>query len=255
MAKDEKPNVEKEANGVVQDFLQTLGLAHIILGGLTLYWLRLWYGTYITTFFPLTDYNFVNMALLACGAAAIGMIISFGAAILMGIMWYIIEKTGLLGYYQDLTEVLQKYRQLLRQTHTPPQDNANKIGLAASYIIAADSNQRLVLEKIKTQALLSYSIALLSILYTVYLGKKGPFMLWKAAIFCILIFFILGFFLQLDYIQTLRNSLIVLLDSKSDASLALRQQRDSNASKEVKDENSRSHGNNQADGSTGRAVS
>jgi hypothetical protein len=99
------------------------------LGGLALYWVRLWYGPATATFFPLTGYDFVNVALLACGAAAIGMVISLVATICMGVVQYGIRKSDVLKYYTGLEGALQKYRQLLRPTEPPPQDNLNKIEL------------------------------------------------------------------------------------------------------------------------------
>ena len=73
----EKPeDAATEAKGMAEKFVQTLGLLDLIIGGLALYWVRLWFGTGVTRLLESTGYPWLNIALLACGAAFVGKIIS-----------------------------------------------------------------------------------------------------------------------------------------------------------------------------------
>lgn len=73
----EKPeDATTEAKGMAEKFVQTLGLLDLIIGGLALYWVRLWFGDSVTRLLESTGYPWLNIALLACGAAFVGKIIS-----------------------------------------------------------------------------------------------------------------------------------------------------------------------------------
>lgn len=65
-----------ETKGVAEKFVSILGLTDLIIGGLILYWVRLEYGSYATTLFISTGHEWVDIAILACGAAFVGKIIS-----------------------------------------------------------------------------------------------------------------------------------------------------------------------------------
>jgi hypothetical protein len=80
-----KSDIADEAKGVSERFIQSLGLVELILGGVGLYWLGIWYGAEAARLFPTTGLGFVDAGLLAFAAALLGKLLCLLVAFLMAL--------------------------------------------------------------------------------------------------------------------------------------------------------------------------
>lgn len=199
-----------ETKGVAEQFIQTLGLADIVLGGLALYWVRLWFGSGIAVHFTSTGYPWVDIALLACAAAFCGKVLSLLADVVAAGVEGFIQKVDLLKAGSTLKASIREYERLKGGTLNTEQ--WEQVDLALTYTTRANPHLRSILEQNRTTTTLAYSATLLMILFLAYFYKVGvPWLLILVMLICIVAFLLLAFVKQLDYLLTLRNNLTTLL--------------------------------------------
>lgn len=218
MPEKDESGVAGEAKSVAGDFIQSLGLLELILGGVGLYGLWLWYGEQATRLFPSTGTTFIDIGLLAFAAALVGKLICLVVAVLMGLLWTIIKATDVLNYYANLTNALLKYHGVADLNALDAklgQTDADVRGLASYYVVLADPKQQVYLERIQTKAIVAYSVWILSLLYVPYLYRAGaPSTMWGGAIAGTFLFLFLGLAEQHDYLKTLAERLLGVQTAK-----------------------------------------
>jgi hypothetical protein len=89
------------------------------------------------------------------------------------------------------------------------QDKPRLRELALYYLILADNNQQVYFERIQTKAIVAYSIFVMSWIYVPYLIRaEAPRSTLVIAGVGTVLFLVLGFFEQLDYLKTLAERLV-----------------------------------------------
>ena len=209
-AEPEKPeDAAAEAKGLADQFVQTLGLVDLIIGGLALYWSRLWFGTGVARFLEPTGYPWLDIALLACGAAFVGKIVSLLAEVAAGL----VDDHQKHAKNQQLTQSLAGFRTAIADESNI--ENTDKIDLATTYLINANPKLRPDLERIHNASTLAYSMTILASLFAVYFFSKrletqdtGPPVMVIAVLVVLAIGFLAyGLLNQADYVDTLVNNL------------------------------------------------
>jgi hypothetical protein len=205
----EKPqDAASEAKGITDQFVQTLGLVDLIIGGLALYWSRLWFGNSVTRFVESTGYPWLDIALLACGAAFVGKIISLVAELFAAFLDIVKHSKS-----TRLTESLERYRTEIQDQSAL--GDADQIDLATTYLINANPKLRPDLERIHNASTLAYSMTFLSSLFALYFLSKrfelpdaGPPVVIILVLGVLAIgFLVFGWMNQADYVDTLANNL------------------------------------------------
>lgn len=219
MADKDENGVVGDAKGVTENFIQSLGLLELILGGVGSYALWLWYRGQTPNLFPSTGTKFIDIGLLAFAAALVGKLVCLIVAAGMGLMWKIIKESNLLGYQENLEKAVldyqgvNTYQQLAQKLGHPKPDLR---ALALYYLVLADAKQQVYFERIQTKAIVAYSICVLAVLYVPYLYRAGAQKsMLTGAVLGTLLFFVLGSLEQLDYLKTLAERLIVVQTAKS----------------------------------------
>jgi hypothetical protein len=202
-----------ETKGIAEQFVQTLGLTDLILGGLALYVVRLLYGSDITILFVSTGHAWIDIALLACGSALTGKVILLLAYVGAGIVENIIESRNLLDASSTLEEALKPHR----ETNSSLIDTSKweKVDIATTFAIKANPNLKQELERNRTGTVISYSAALLAIPFALYIIIAGArWGLILILVLSVLALIILALVNQIDYLITIRNNLTVFLPAK-----------------------------------------
>lgn len=216
--KDKSESAEggsEDVKGAAELFLQTLGLTDIVLGALSLYIIRLWYGPESGILFPTTGNTWIDLGLLACGAALAGKIISLVVYFLAALVESLIECLDIQNASTTLTTTLDEYRK--RKGHTSDISNWEKVDLAVAYVAKASPGLQRELESIRTTTIMGYSATILAIPFGAYLvyNRFGTGLVVILAL-CILLLILLALIHQVNYLVALRNSLAVLLPKETE---------------------------------------
>ena len=214
-----KSDLADEAKGVSERFIQSLGLVELILGGVGLYWLGLWYGAEAARLFPTTGLGFVDVGLLAFAAALLGKLLCLLVAFLMALTRLAFRKRRW-RYYVQLERAVCAYLGAagpaelparLGQAKAEAEIKIDLIELSSYYVVLADPSQRAHFELIRTRAIVAYSAALLAVPYLAYLLREGaPRTMLLAGAAGALTFLLLGLVEQLDYLKSLAERLVAL---------------------------------------------
>lgn len=165
----EKPeDAATEAKGMAEKFVQTLGLLDLIIGGLALYWVRLWFGYSVTRLLESTGYPWLDIALLACGAAFVGKIISMVGELVAASIDSLRKPE--MAPLKRLSDAVTLYHGLIKDTSNI--ETADTIDLARTYLVNANPKLRPDLDRIHDAITLAYSVTLLSALFAVYFFSK-----------------------------------------------------------------------------------
>lgn len=216
MAEEKAPDPAEQlkdgAKDVVQNFVQTLGLLDLILGGLALYWFRLAYGHSVQTLFPSTGTVFIDVALIACAAAFTGSALSLVVSTLIAAVEIGIEKQRSPKYAGGLNSALAEYLRPGGAETDPPLD---RIEYAVQHAVAADPTLRPVLDQIRAATRIAYSVALLGVPYGFTLRALGDphSLLWIVGLIGAAMA-LRGIVLQFDYVKTLFTSLVVITERR-----------------------------------------
>jgi hypothetical protein len=214
MADKEGPSTAGEAKALAQDFLGSLGLVELVLGGVALYGMRLFYGAEITQLFPSTGTGFVDIGLLAIGAALLGRVLELFVATIMGASSWFIAERNLLGYRVRIEAALRAKGLLASSSPPVSGDRKDPVGLGCYYVIRNDSTQRDVLERLRIGITLCYSASILGVPYVIHFGRaNAPRSVVFLAVFGVVILLVRGFLEQLDYFKSLAERLEVLAAS------------------------------------------
>jgi hypothetical protein len=210
--------VAGDAKGVAGDFIQSLGLLELILGGVGLYALWLWYGEQTSRLFPSTGTKFLDIGLLAFAAALVGKLVCLIVAAGMGLMRKLIKAADLLGYYKNLQSGLFRYLEVSTISDLAiklGQEKSDVIELSLYYVVRADPKQQAYFDRLQTKTIVAYSTCVLSILYLPYLLRAGaPWSMILLVLFGSGLFFFLGCAEQHDYLKTLSERLIGIQTAK-----------------------------------------
>lgn len=208
-----------EAKGVSERFVQSLGLVELILGGVGLYWLGLWYRGEAARLFPTTGLSFVDVGLLAFAAALLGKLLCLLVAFVMALVRLAFRKRRW-RYYVQLERAVCSYLGAagpgdlparLGQANTEAEIKIDLVELGSYYVVLADPSQRAHFELIRTRAIVAYSAALLAAPYLAYLVREGaPWTMLLVGAAGALTFLLLGFVEQLDYLKSLAERLVAL---------------------------------------------
>jgi hypothetical protein len=185
-------NVKEIASG----FLSTLGLLDLILGGLALYWVSLWIGAGTAKLFPSTNLPIVDTVLLASAAALVGKVIILMVNSIMAVVDSCLLKHST--YYKELTSALELYW----LNRGDPQHKVDRSLERAMNCLENDAPlQAQAVERIGTAAVFAYGAFILAILYALYLYSQSIGIVWVVILsICVVVFFVLGFFEQIDQI-------------------------------------------------------
>lgn len=183
----------------VDEFVQTLGLIDLVLGGLALYWVRLMFGGSGPALFPSAGHIAIDLALLACAAAFAGRVVSFFSHFVMALVGVAIESTSAA---QKLSDEAQS------ELHASPRETFDAVDVAMAVLSARSDGGRRQMERIRSEALLAYSAALLAIPYLIYFVENDVH--WAICCAVLLGSILLaarGIVGQIDLTQTLRIQL------------------------------------------------
>ena len=217
MAEEEgkKPEAGEAAKEVVKDFVQTLGLLDIILGGLALYWVRLSLAGSSAHLFPSTNHEILDIALLICAASVLGKAVWLAVASLTALFWMILSVLDVFGYRSRLENVLDIAVAKSSHLSISPEDYRKKPQkirteeLAASLVTADDASNKQAVERLHTNITFSYSLMLLLILYSAHFSHPGTLVLAGWLKCGVGLFLILGILYQFDLARTLGTFLMV----------------------------------------------
>lgn len=204
---EEKPSgLTEEVKGVSQEFVNSLGVIELILGSVTMYGIWILYKTSVSKLFPSTGIVFVDVGLLAFGAALLGKIVDLLVAIIMAIGRRIISQGNIFGYYASIQKSLIELQILPIQS-----SELDAIDTGSYYVILRDPNQRAVFERLRARVVIEYSATILMIPYLIYFSREStPTALLSLTIVGSMFLIVLGFLQQLDYLKTLSERLRVL---------------------------------------------
>ena len=206
----EKPeDAAAEAKGLADQFVQTLGLVDLIIGGLALYWSRLWFGADVTRFLETTGYPWLDIALLACAAAFVGKIVSLVAELAAGL----IDDQQKHAKGGRLTQSLNGFKDALADESN--MGDADKLDLATTYLINANPKLRPDLERIYNASTLAYSMTIIASLFAAYFFSKRselqdagpPVMVIVVLAVLVIGFVIYGLLNQFEYVDMVVNNL------------------------------------------------
>jgi len=213
MPEEEKSDVASEAKSVSASFIQSLGLVELILGGVGLYWLRLWYREQVPGLFPTTGLSFVDAGLLAFAAALVGKLLCLLVNTMMAVVRLVAEKYRVL-YYKRIEAAVCSYSDvadLAALLAKLKQEKIDLIELGSYYLVLEDPNQRAHFELIRTRAIVAHSTALLALPYAFYFVREGaPTSMILLGLAGSLLFLVLGFLEQLDYLRSLAERLVAV---------------------------------------------
>ncbi len=206
---DKAADAATEAKGLAEQFLQTLGLVDLIIGALTLYWLRLCVGKNITRVLESTGHSWLDVALLACAAALVGKIVSTIADLLAGLRDSFRSDES----YKRLNDAIRDFRTVLGDNSS--MDGVDPIDQASRYVVNSNPRLQSELEAIYNATVIAYSMSFLALLFGIYFGSKrveladvGPPVLFVIIpVILAAAFVIYGLLKQSDYIDTLTDHL------------------------------------------------
>jgi len=203
---DEKPSgLTEEAKGISQEFVNSLGMIELILGSVTMYGMWCLYKTSLSRLFPSTGIVFVDVGLLAFGAALLGKIVVLLVAFVMAIGTLIISRANISGYYTRIEESLKKVLSI-------DSSKTDLVDTGSYYVLLTDSSQKAVFESLRARVVIGYSTSILMIPYLFYFSRENaPSILWFLTILGSIALFVLGFLQQIDYYKTLAERLEVLV--------------------------------------------
>ena len=217
MSEEDKSDIAGEAKGVPERFVQSLGLVELILGGVALYGLGLWYGAETARLFPRTGVSFVDVGLLAFAAALLGKLLCLFVAVAMAFT-RLAARLGRWQYYKQLEGAVCAYLRVTKPDELPAKLGREKIDLielTSYYVVLADPNQRAYFDQMRTRAIVAYSAALLALPYLSYLAREGaPRSMLILGAAGALMFLLLGFLEQQDYLKSLGERLIAIRTAK-----------------------------------------
>jgi hypothetical protein len=212
MSEKEEAGAASDAKGVTENFIQSLGLIELIIGGVGSYALWLLYRGQTSNLFPSTGTKLIDIGLLAFAAALVGKLVCLAVAAGMGLMWVIIKRIDLLGYQKDLERAVfdcngvNNHQQLSQKLGLEKPDL--KI-LALYSLVLADPKQQTYFERIHTKIIVAYSICVLAVLYVPYLHRAGaPSSILTFTVLGVLLFFLLGCLEQHLYLKVLSLRLL-----------------------------------------------
>lgn len=203
---DKPEDAAAEAKGLAEQFVQTLGLVDLIIGALTLYWVRLWFGSRVTEVLPSSGFTWVDVALLGCAAAFIGKVISSAADLVAAVSDVLRRPTK--GPYKRVEDALNNYRTAIDDKSAT--DDADRIDLAARYLINASPRLRPEVERLYSASILAYSMTLLSFLFVFYFwfrAKDFPKTLIIIQAVAAIAFLAYGLMKQTDYLDEIADNL------------------------------------------------
>jgi hypothetical protein len=213
MSSKEKKDAADEAKGVSEGFIQSLGLVELIVGGVGLYWLRLWYQDQAPALFPSTGLSYVDAGLLAFAAALVGKLLSLSVAFLMAVVRVAAKALGRF-YYPEVETSVYAYMGVADAAALEAKlgrKDVDLVELGSYYLVHADATQRAHFELIRTRAIVAYSAALLALPYFCYFVRQGaPASLTVACAVGVPLLLVLGLMEQLDYLKSLAERLTVV---------------------------------------------
>ena len=215
----ERMDASKEAKGLTGDFVATLGLFDIILGGIALYALWLCNGKSLANLFPSTNREFLDIALLTVCAALLGKIVLLVVAVWMAVVNVLLKMSNFLGYYSTTKKKIIAHSQLTGRGSVEDDFNWFEFGL---HLIAFDApTQRAVLDRIRTQVITAYSAMFLLAPFAIHAWRVNApaIVCWYLTIGPFLMGF-LGVIQHLDYIQSV-GMVVKALRSEKDSHLAI----------------------------------
>lgn len=208
---DKLQDAVSETKGVAENFVSTLGLTDLIIGGLNLYWAKLQYGSLAPTLFTSTGHEWVDIGLLACGAAFVGKIITLSSDTFAAVVLMLIE--GLkLKVYSRFMDALNIYRGALGHESEIVGD---PVDLAVAYATKAGPQYKLGLDSIQLNSTLAYSAFLTAFLYVYYITSKTlntdlPAAIIIALVILVMMFLVIGITYQFNELNYLRNVFLTL---------------------------------------------
>lgn len=211
---DEKPSaLTEEAKGVSQEFVNSLGIIELILGSVTMYGIWCLYRNEVSRLFPSTNITFIDVGLLAFGAALLGKIIDLLVALIMAVGRRIISKGNVFGYYERIRQSLIELKILgSESSKTDPVDTGSY------YVLWRDPSQKAVFERLRARVVVGYSATILMVPYLFYfLRENAPSILWFLITVGSVALLVMGFLQQLDYYKTLAERLEVLIKVRSES--------------------------------------
>ncbi|MEK6406160.1 MAG: hypothetical protein AABN34_04270 [Acidobacteriota bacterium] len=218
MTEKKSSDIADEAKGLAQDFVGTLGLLELMLGGIAMYGIRLLYGPQITPMFPSTGITFVDVGLLALGAALVGSIVELLIAVLMAIGILIIANFNLLKYRGRIEDALQEVGLLKPPDQESPGVKKDPVDFALYYVVSNDATQQVYFERLRTKIVLAYSASILVIPYVIHFWREGAQTgIQLLAVLGAPILLLRGFAGQLDFFKSLADRLEVLQKHKTQA--------------------------------------
>lgn len=205
MPKEDKDSKES-AGELASNFVATLGLLDVVLGSIGLYSARLVCGPSVAAAFPSSGFPVADVALLASFAALAGKMLTLLVAIAMASANIAVTRRDYLKYSSRLEAALKDH---CAKTGRPVPDlDIGLLDLAFAYLSNDFPKAASSLERIRTQAILAYGAALLTIPYGVYFHSAvGQFWTIPTAFVIFVFFGVFGFAQQLDYFKTATASL------------------------------------------------
>lgn len=192
-------------------FLEAVGILDVIFGGLILYAVYVPYRSEVAQVFPSTGQTAIDVALLVCAAAFIGKPLYLLITFVMAIAMMLIGKMDTFQYPATVQAQLDKYR--TGHDGTSPMGETFQARISAAeellYVVAPLSAIRL--EKIRVEARIGYSIAVVIVLYIISWSASLKWSLIGLGIIVAILCGSLAFLQQLNFVQTLGK----ILESKN----------------------------------------
>ncbi len=190
--------VAEEAQTVGSDFVRTLGLHDIIAGGLALYIFWLPRRILLANVLPATGKPYLDVPLLICAAAIAGKLIAFAVAFITALTSILLRRWTT-NYQALTTQLVESYK----RSHLPelvhPERGATAPAL--TFIARAWPARMPALRRKSANAAFAYTCAVL-----VCLAPTTTLWTWGALV----VFWLLGVLLQLDYVGELARTLAIL---------------------------------------------
>lgn len=199
MANEQDGGVEKQGEGLAASFVSILGLVEIVIGGLTLYLVRLRLGTSAMALFPTTGYAVIDVALLACAASLTGRLLALTIAIGMAVINRLMRKTK---QVERLLEAIANYE---KRTKRSPNTALKPLDYGAALLTTDTPARQPQLERVRATAILSYAASILAFPYAhtvISHPTLASSIRWAGAMFLLI-----GLLQQLDYINTVATLL------------------------------------------------
>lgn len=205
----------KEAAGIAATFVRTLGFTDIIFGGLLVYWVRVRFARVDWgTVLPTTGHDWIDVALMAAAAALLGKVVSLFVHAWTALIDFALDGVTSRGTghseIQRLRTALDQYRRTTGRE--PTSADGDLRDLAAAYVAAASAEAGEALARMRADIAIAHAGAFVMLLYALYFGAQAsvPTVVPIGLIVGLIVLFLTGVAIQLDYVHTLRDQLEIL---------------------------------------------